>query len=94
MHEAKTESTPVPADKENNTGPENEDREQDNEANKDKDPNNDKGGHVNMGALTKTTCSPDSEGVKPKAIISHTTTRDEAAGEQETACDRTPDTEF
>ena len=85
MHEAK--STPAPADKENNTEPENEDREQDNEAKKDKDPNSDKGGHVNMGALTKATCGPDSEGVKPKAIISHTTTRDEAEGEQETACD-------
>ena len=73
-HEAK--STPAPADKENNTELENEDREQDNEANKDKDPNNEKGGQVNMGALTKATCGPDSEGVEPKAIMSHPTTRD------------------
>ena len=94
MHEAKTESTLVPADKENNTEPEKEDREQENEAKKDKDPNSDKGGHVNTEALTKATCALDFEGVKPKAIISHTTTRDEAEEEQETACDWTPDTEF
>ena len=49
---------------------------------------------MNREALTRATCAPDFKGVKPKAIISHTTTRDEAEGEQETACDWTPDTKF
>ena len=53
MHKAK--GTLAPADNENNMGQETEDREQDNEANKDKNPSNDKGGHVNRGALTKST---------------------------------------
>ena len=49
---------------------------------------------MNREALTKATCAPYFEGMKPKAIISHTTTRDEAEEEQENPCDWTPDTEF
>ena len=82
MHEAK--STLAPADK---TEPETEDRDQGNEANKDKNPSNDRGGHGDEGAITKARCGPDSVGVKPKAIISHPTTRDEAEEEQGTSCD-------
>ena len=84
----------APAENENKTEPETEDREQSNEANKDKNPSNDKRGHGDEGAITKARCGPDSVGVKHKAIIPHPTTRDEAEGEQKTVCDWTPDTKM
>ena len=84
----------APAENENKTEPETEDREQSNEANKDKNPSNDKGDHGDVGAITKARCGPDSVGVKYKAIIPHPTTRDEAEGQQKTVCNWTPDTEL
>ena len=70
MHEAKTESTLVPADNGNNTESENKAREPEKEARQDKDPTNDMGGHVNRGSVTKAIYNPNLECEKPKAMIS------------------------